>query len=869
MRRSFALAALLIVSAAAAHAQPATSLKIATASRMAPASTIHLDGHLDEAAWQAAASIADFVQKEPIEGAQPSGAMSVRIVYDSAALYIGVHVSANASAIQAPMSRRDDGDQAEYVMIALDTYHDGRTAYAFGVTASGVRLDRYYPGDDEDNYDSGFDPVWDAAASIDAQGWTAEMWIPFSQLRFRDVPDIVWGLNVTHSIPALNERDYWSPVPRTERAWASHFGELRGIANVGAPHRVEVVPYTSSTANVLANRDPNNPFESAVDFKQRGGADMRLGFGPTLTLDATVNPDFGQIDADPAVVNLTAFETFFPEKRPFFLTGADLISREGNFFYSRRIGAHPQGPATGDYVDYPDTSTIVGAGKLTGKLTPRTTLGFLTAVTHEEAAHTSTGGVVSRVPVAPVTSYSAGRIQREIGSQGSTVGVEMTEVHRYMGAGDPLASLFVHNAFTLYADSLVRFKDRTYQANFGFGGSYLNGEAAAIDLRQRSNVRYFQRPDGPPGRYDPTRTTLGGTNTRASIDKIGGTHWLWGAGVSADSPELETNDLGRLNDSSDIGTNGYVVYRETQPGKIFRSYSYQVSTGRTYDYDRSLPARVNYNTFDSFTWRNFWVTNVSLNVGLRSLDQHLTRGGPAIQTPQVWSTDVYLRNSTARQFRWSLENYHLENEDHDITQYYNASVSVRPAPAWQLSLTPLYQHDVLHTQYVTTLAGGRAETYGNRYIFGFIDRTTLSAQLRFSYTFRPDLNLDVYMEPFAASGRYDGFGEVAVPRTRSLLVYGQNGTSLTRQSDGSYVVTDGAASFTLPNSDFNVRSFRSNVVLKWEWRPGSLFYAVWQQNRASSVPEGSHVGLGDLFDTVSAPGDNVFAIKISYWLSPR
>jgi hypothetical protein len=851
-----------------ASAQDA-AVKVASAIRIPAGGQVRLDGHLDEAVWAEARPITDFIQKEPVEGGSPSYPTDVRIVYSTEALYVGVRVAADPQAIQAPMSRRDDVEQAEYVMISLDTYHDLRTAYAFGVTASGVRVDRYYPSDDENNYDSGFDPVWDAAASIGATGWTAELWIPFSQLRFRDADQMVWGLNVTHSIPALDERDYWSPVPRTMRAWASHFGELRGIAAVGAPHRLEAAPYTASTSKVLGSRDPVNPFEHAVDFKQRAGADMRVGFGPTLTLDAAVNPDFGQIDADPAVVNLTAFETFFSERRPFFLTGSDLISKENNFFYSRRIGAHPQGPASGDYVDYPDTSTIVAAGKLTGKLSPRTSIGVLTATTHEEAAHTSTAGFISRAAVAPPTTYTAGRVQREFGSQGSTLGVEMTETHRFMSASDPLASFFVRNAFTVDGDALMRFKDRTYQVNASLGMSYLKGQAAAIDLKQRSNVRYFQRPDGPAGRYDPTRTTLGGMEARLGIDKIGGRHWLWGVNAGADSPELETNELGRLNDSSDIPVGGYIRYRETEPGKIFRAYSIELSTNRTYDYDTTLGPRVNYSTSESITWPNFWLTNFNFAVGQRGMDQRLTRGGPAMQTPQSWNADFYIRNSTARQFRWNAEIYHLENEDDDLTEQYEAGVSMRPAPPWQLSINPTYRHEVLHSQYVSTLEGGRPETYGDRFIFGFIDRTTLSAQLRFSYTFRPDLNLDVYTEPFAASGRYFGFGELAAPRTRSLRMYGQNGIGLERLADGSYIVTDGDARFPMSNFDFNVRSFRSNVVLKWEWRPGSLLYVVWQQNRARSIDDGSHVGPHDLLDSLSAPGDNVFAVKISYWLSPR
>jgi len=858
---------LTVISAHPAAAQERPR-KLATAVRVSEGA-IRVDGRLDETEWRQVPAVTDFLQKEPVEGVPPTESMEIRFVYDDTALFIGARMHSGRAEIQAPMSRRDEADQAEFLLIALDTYLDRRTAYDFGVTASGVRIDRYHASDDENNYDSGFDPVWQAETTKDEDGWTAEFWLPFAQLRFNAIDELVWGLDIVRSTPTLEEKDYWAPVPRTERGWASYFGELRGISKVGRPHRLEVLPYGASASSVNAHVDAADPFHKGLNLDARGGADVKVGFGPNLTLDGTVNPDFGQVEADPAVVNLSAFETFFPEKRPFFLTSSDLISRESNYFYSRRIGARPVGPAAGDFVDYPDTATILGAAKLTGRLPSRTSIGALTAVTGNEFARTATGGVIAQQHVAPTTSFSAARVQQEIGRQGSTIGLEMTNLHRSMDAGDPLADLLVRNALTVVGDSVIRFDNRTYQSNLNFGMSYLAGNAAAIDLRQRSNVRYFQRPDGPAGRYDPTRTSLGGFSFRASVDKIAGRHWLWGLNSGADSPKFETNEMGRLNDSNDIPTGGYLLYRETQPGPFLRSYQFQISTGRTYDFDSSLGTRVNYFASSNVTFKNFWSTSIFANLNLRAFDQRLTRGGPAMATPLGWSIDVNLRNSSAQTTRVATEFYHFESEDDDWSQSLNASVSVRPAPSWQLSIAPNYSHDIFNRQYVQTLTGGRAETYGNRYIFGFIDRTTLSTQLRLGYTFRPDLNLDVYAEPFAASGRYTGYGELAAPRTDTLRVYGEGGTTLVRQADGTVVVTDGDSSFTLKNGDFNVRSFRSNVVLKWEWRPGSFLYVVWQQNRASSVPDGSHVGLGGLFDSLSAPGDNVAAIKISYWFSPK
>ena len=313
----------------------------------APANTIRVDGWLDEASWQGARPISDFVQKEPVEGAPPGAPTEVRFLYDDGALYVGARMTSRGGLedIQAPMSRRDNVDQADYVLVCLDTYLDRRTAYCFGVTASGVRLDHYHPADNEDSRDQAFDPVWQAWVSVDDRGWTAEMWIPYSQLRFNSRPEQVWGLNVHRWVPARNEDDYWVAVPRTVQGWASRFGVLRRIEGVESAHRIELLPYLAGGSTLTGDRDAADPFDDGRNLEGRVGADLKMGIGPALTLEATVNPDFGQIEADPAVVNLTAFESFFSERRPFFTEGGRLIAGGvNNYFYSRRIGAAPQDP---------------------------------------------------------------------------------------------------------------------------------------------------------------------------------------------------------------------------------------------------------------------------------------------------------------------------------------------------------------------------------------------------------------------------------------------------------------------------------------------------------------------------------------------
>ena len=395
---------------------------------------IRVDGRLDDAAWPDAPVLTDFVQREPIEGSPANDRMEVRFAYDNAALYVGARMSSGAP-IQAPMDRRDNGDQAEHFGVFLDTYLDRRTASAFGVTAAGVRLDEYF-GSDNDEGESDYDPVWVARTSVDAQGWTAELRIPFSQLRFTDQNPQVWGLNVKRWIPSRNEEVYWALVRRTEEGWASRFGDLHGISGIRPSRRIELLPYVASGSHVFGDPAPGNPFTDSVDVDGRLGLDAKVGIGSNLTLEATVNPDFGQVEADPAEVNLSAFETFFDERRPFFLEGINLLNnQDDNWFYTRRIGAAPVGRAPGDFVDYPATSTILGAAKLTGRLQSGTSIGMLGAVTGEEFARTfSPGTPLGRVQVAPRTTYGVARMQQEFGLPGSHFALMGTAAHRALDA---------------------------------------------------------------------------------------------------------------------------------------------------------------------------------------------------------------------------------------------------------------------------------------------------------------------------------------------------------------------------------------------------------------------------------------------------
>jgi hypothetical protein len=854
-----------------AHSLAFAQGKQALATRV-ESGAIRVDGRLDEAVWRSATPIVDFTQKEPTEGAPPTDAMQVRFAYDDEALYIGARMYASeARTIQAPLGRRDDDGQAEHIIVSLDTFLDRRTAVAFGITAAGVRLDRLHASDNEDSFDAGFDPVWEGSTSREEEAWIAELWIPFSQLRFSRAREQVWGLNVQRFRPSLNEEDYWVAVPRTERAWSSRFGELHGIANVRPSRRLELLPYVAASSILSAAHDRRNPFDDGSDLASRAGGDVKMGLGPNLTLEATFNPDFGQVEADPAEVNLSAFETRFPEKRPFFLEGASLFNiGHPNFYYSRRIGARPLGPADGDFIDYPSASTIIGAAKLTGRLPSKTSIGLLTAVTAEESARLADLDqlAVTRVQVAPRTYHAVGRVLQEFGPNASTAGAFVNVVHRDLESGHPLAALLTRNALGIAGNTTLRFKRGEYELRAQGGVSHINGEAAAIERVQRSSAHYAQRPDRDYSRLDPTLTSLSGWTVQTAFDRLSGRHWLWGVNSKIDSDNFETNDFAQLTGADGITLNGNLRYRETQPGKWFRAYTIglNVSTDSTL---RFLRQTGDIRPAVNVTWANFWTTSFDVRRLLPQQNVTLTRGGPTMARAGGWGTSVNFGNRATSQTRLSANASITELDDGGSTRRVSTTVSFRPGPRWQFSVNPFFERLTDAAQYVTTLAGGRPATYDTRYIFSSIDRNTLSMEFRLGLTLKPDMNLDVYAEPFAASGRYYGHGELLTPGRSDRITYGEVGTILQVNPDGSREVRIGSTAFSLRNRDFNTLSFRSNVVLRWEWRPGSTLYAVWQQDRSESEPVGSRVGVGDVFRSLSAVGRNVFVVKTSFWLPVR
>ena len=845
----------------------AADRKQAIASRV-PTGSIRVDGRLDDEMWLKASPITDFIQKEPTEGAAPTDAMEVRLAYDDEAVYVGARMHSRDGRIQAPLGRRDSTDQVEHILVSFDTFLDRRTAVVFGVTAAGVRIDRYHSSDSEESFDSGFDPVWRAETNVGADQWTAELWIPFSQLRFNPRSDQTWGLNLFRFRPTLDEADYWILIPRTVRAWSSRFGEVTGLSGIVPPRRIEALPYIAGGSTINGDRDGSNPFDDGTNLRGRVGADVKMGLGPNLTLETAINPDFGQVEADPAEVNLTAFETRFPEKRPFFLEGAQLFNiGHPNFYYSRRIGARPIGPAAGDYVDYPEANSIIAAAKVSGRLQSKTSIGLIAAVTDDEDARVADSGSLERrdVPVAPHAYHFVGRMLQEFGANASTAGFIVNYMHRDLEEGSALADLYSRNALGVAGNTLLRFKDGQYEFRASGGGSFLNGSEKAVERWQRSSSHYAQRPDRDYSPLDPTLTSLAGWSVQLNFDKTGGRHWLWGANTKIDSENFEVNDIAQLNGADGWMTNANIRWRETQPGKIFRTYYAQLDA-QTDTTLRGLTQSGRVRGTFNVTWLNYWTSSINFARDLETTSVSLTRGGPLMGRGPGWTLNASVGNRSTSRTRISSSGSWRTNDDGASVKSVSASLSMRPGPRWSFSVSPYYDRVTEPQQYISTLSGGRPVTFDQRYVFAFIDRSTMSMEYRLGLTLKPDVNLDVYAEPFAASGHYYDYGELLEPGSRERLQYGTSGTILTVNPDGSQVVTAGDSTFTLRNRDFNTLSFRSNVVLRWEWRTGSTLYVVWQQDRAGTEMVGTRVNVGDAFRSLTAPGANIFLVKTSFWI---
>jgi hypothetical protein len=847
--------------------------KSTMATRLEPGESVDVNGRIEESIWARAAWIFDFVQREPIEGARPRVRTEVAFAYDETNLYVaGRMYDPDPSLIRANLARRDDNGESDRLKISIDSYENRQTYYTFTVTAAGGRVDYFGSGDQDFNRDYSYDPIWVADAQLTDEGWFAEMAIPFSQIRFNQADQLTFGVNANRYTPARFEDVFWVSVPKDENGWASWFGDLAGLNGVQTRRPIEFVPYAASALAVTSDEllNPDNPFSDRAAFDGRFGADFKMGIGSGLTLDATINPDFGQVEADPAEVNLSAFPTFFDERRPFFVENAQLLEAN-DLFFSRRIGARPHGSAGGTYADVPDNTTILGAAKLTGRTAGGLSIAALGAVTSEESATTFDEGTSTfgETLVEPTAGWLVLRGLQEFGTAKSTAGLAFTGVKRDLSDSDALAGRLNKEAYAFAADATLRFRGGLTELTGIIQGSHISGTTEAIARVQQFSSHYFQRPDAGHVEFDPTRTSLTGYRALVALEHSDGENWFFETQFLATSPEFDINDVGALGRADRIRSGVDLQYSENTVG-TFRNWrlATEVEGEWNFDGDR-LWSEAEFGW--GLTFLNFWGVNGEIDIRQGGTSDTQTRGGPAMGTP----SEIGVFASVNSDFRKRLVGnglLYFENDDIDgwVVQT-GVNLQYRPGGAWQFSLGPNFTRSVNTRQYVTTEPGGRPETFGNRYIFAEIDRHTLSAEFRVNYAFSPDLSLEGYFEPFAATGSYSNFGELLMPRETDLLFYGTSGTTISESSGSAphlITVQDGVDQFSFIREDFRALSFRSNLVMRWEWLPGSTLFLVWQLDRGGfgfeNGPDGA--GFGDLLDSPAEPGRNFFAVKASYWL---
>lgn len=670
--------ALLLGVAGALEAQSIQAIRI-------EGTTPRVDGRLVEPVWRSGPAITDLTQREPEEGSPAIENTEVRFAYDDDALYVGARMFSNdPRAIRALVTRRDREGSSEQIAVSLDTYRDRRTAYTFVVTAAGVRLDYHHTSDSEFDTDSDWNPVWEAAAHIDSLGWTAEIRIPFAQLRFspRDVQE--WGVNVVREVPVRNEVSYWALVRRTETGWSSRMGTLTGIRGIRPSRRVELLPYAAADSRIAAVRDTANPFQHVYDNGVRAGGDLKVGLGPNLTLDVTLNPDFGQVEADPAVVNLSAYEIFFEERRPFFLEGSDLFGSRG-LFYSRRIGGSPPGSASADYVEQLANSTILGAAKLTGRLASGLSVAALAAVTDREVVRTfdstSTPQLGTAV-VAPRTAYAVASARQEFGEHASTLGGVLTMVQRDLDPGTPLANLLPSSAYSGLVEGRLRWSEGKYDVNSWLGYTNIRGDSQAILRQQLNSRRFFQRPDADHLDVDPMRRAMTGSTFGLGHSKLAGTHWLWDIDLLHQSPGFEPNDIGSYGAVDNRQFNTNVVWRETRPSRWYRRYEVSAGSDNAWNFDGMR--RENENDFSvEVTLPNFWQFSSDVTHSTRALSDRLTRGGPVMGTPSATGYSVELENRSGARNDWAFELRAGRDENGGWERNLELNLSLRPGDRWE------------------------------------------------------------------------------------------------------------------------------------------------------------------------------------------
>jgi hypothetical protein len=868
------LSALLAVLIVTAFGQDPEK-KLYTATRVSSPPVIN--GKLDDASWQTGTWIDDFIQYEPFNGRPASQRTEFNIQFDDNYMYVAIKAfDTSPDSIVNRLTRRDEAD-GDLVGIILDSFHDLRTGFLFGVSSAGVKYDRMVMNDGEYE-DPTWDPNWWVQTAINSEGWVAEMKIPFSQVRFDKNNGTIWGLEVGRILYRKNETTFWQHIPKEAPGMVHLYGEMKGLDEIKPRKIFDITPYSVAKTESF-KAVPENPFLSKGRLSGiNAGLDAKIGVTNNLTMDLTINPDFGQVEADPSEVNLTAYETFFKEKRPFFIEGKNITNfgmgigdgenGNDNLFYSRRIGRRPQvSPDLEDgwYADVPIQSSIIGAAKLTGKTINGLSVGFINAITNDEFAEIDTvGGRMQRM-VEPLTNYFIGRVQKDNHNGNTLFGGMVTATNRSLNS--TVRDYLHESAYTAGADFTQYFDNKNWVLSFNAAFSTVQGSKKAIANTQQSALRYFQRPDIKYSVLDTNRTSLSGTGGRLQIVKQNGNWNFMGVSIWK-SPGFETNDVGYLREANTILSVLWGQYQQFEPKGIYRRYNINADVYSVLNFDgNELAKGLEWNA--SMNLKNFWRVFTGGSFRGNNLDQSILRGGPMMKTPGGWDIRFGFSSDSRKKFVFeAYSNFRNGYSKSSNSFYTEGGFSYKPTNYLVFSFNPNFSKSFSELQYVSSV---EVANQTNKYIFASIDRETVSASFRVNVNLSPDLTLQYWGQPFIATGAYNDHKQIINPMADDFhdrfSIFSPDQIS---RDDDEYLIdenNDQLTDYRFDRKDFNVKEFLSNLVLRWEYSPGSSLFLVWSQSRNTSGDVGKmdlDDDLGDLFDGSDNKPHNVFLIKFSY-----
>jgi hypothetical protein len=836
-----------------------------------------IDGKLDDPVWKKVPWEGNFIQREPLEGENPSQNTAFKILYDDKFLYVAIRAfDTEPDKIVKRMARRDNMD-GDWVGIDIDSYFDKRTAFSFRVNAAGVKEDRTMT-EDGGNIDSNWDPIWKVKTAVDDKGWVAEMRIPFNQLRFASKNDLVWGLQLNRMLFRKEEFSNWQFIPKDASGWVQGFGELRGIAAIKSKGLVQLLPYTVGKTQRF-EREEGNPFATGKLSSLAGGLDGKIGITSDLTLDFTINPDFGQVEADPSEVNLTAFETYFHEKRPFFIEGSNILSfdimggdgtfSQDNLFYSRRIGRSPHhSPDINDdeFMDFPANTSILGAFKITGKTRSGLSIGILDGLTSRETAQIDFQGQRRDEVVEPFTNYLVMRVQKDYRKGNTILGGMFTSTHRSLK--DPSLNFLHKAAYSGGLDFYHTWKKKTYYFSLKTLFSHVRGDREAILETQESPLRYYQRPDATHLSVDPNRTSLTGHGGTISFGKQGSGHFRFSTGVTWRSPGLELNDVGYLYTADVIMQWSWIGYRVWKPLWIFKEFGINFNQWKGLDFaGTDIFGGGNINGWADL--KNSWGFNFGINRQDASTSTTVLRGGPSLKRPGGWGYWANMYSDRRKSIYFNIGSSAMKYPyDWSTGRSYWGGVTYRPGSALSISLYPSLDFTRTLLQYVDTLDVNNGGD--NRYLMASIDQKTVSLTIRLNYSITPELSIQFYGQPFISAGRYTNFKYITQPHADTVSgrfhVYDSQEIGYDPNEE-MYTVSEagtGFSPYSFENPNFNFMQFRSNLVIRWEYSPGSTVYLVWSQGRTDTDTRGEFNFGNDIRNLFRVQPHNVFLIKFTY-----